>query len=475
MYYRASGKAVCADVIPYYENGEFKLFYLCDHRDISVHGEGCPWCLITTKDLVRFQDFGPVLPRGGAEEQDLYVFTGCCIRAGEEYIIFYTGHNPHLKEKGLPEEKILRAVSRDLVHWRKDKDFVLAAPPWLEMHDFRDPFVFYDEERREYGMLIAGRVKNGDPSSARGATVLARSRDLTHWEVDKTPFYAPHAYYTHECPDLFRIGDRWYLLFSEFTDKIVTTYRMSHSPYGPWTAPRVNNFDGHAFYAAKSVSDGRRRILFGWNCIKQDERDDGAWQWGGTIIPHEIVQLPDGTLGVKCPEEIAAQYGQEVALAVKRTMGGVAAGQGDYALGSEGRSLCMLGRMPENGKIELTFNASSDCGDFGVLLRADEGADCYYAVKFEPRFNRVAMDRQPRADNTRHMEPETERYCPIVPGEENKLLILFEGSVLEVYINDRVAMSARMFDRKEGDLGIFTHNTSVNFQNVKLYRQEEEK
>ena len=225
MYYRAPEKAVCADVIPFYENGEFKLFYLRDYRDISVHGEGCPWCLLTSSDLVHFHDHGPVLLRGGEEEQDLYVFTGCCIRAGEEYMIFYTGHNPHLREKGLPEQKILRATSRDLLHWKKDRDFVFAAPDWLEMHDFRDPFVFYDEERKEYCMLIAGRLKNGDPSSARGVTLLACSPDLTHWEVEKEPFYAPHAYFTHECPDLFRIGDWWYLVFSEFTDRIVTTYR----------------------------------------------------------------------------------------------------------------------------------------------------------------------------------------------------------------------------------------------------------
>lgn len=475
MYYRAPEKAVCADVIPFYENGEFKLFYLRDYRDISVHGEGCPWCLLTSSDLVHFHDHGPVLLRGGKEEQDLYVFTGCCIRAGEEYMIFYTGHNPHLREKGLPEQKILRATSRDLLHWEKDRDFVFAAPDWLEMHDFRDPFVFYDEERKEYCMLIAGRLKNGDPSSARGVTLLACSPDLTHWEVEKEPFYAPHAYFTHECPDLFRIGDWWYLVFSEFTDRIVTTYRMSRSPFGPWVSPKINSFDGHAFYAAKSVSDGKRRILFGWNCIKQDERDDAPWQWGGTIIPHEIVQQPDGTLAVKCPQEVAAQYPDRLPVAAGRTMGSVSYQDGKYLLGGEGKSLCMLGAMPENGKIELSFTASDDCGDFGLLLRADAGVDAYYAVRFEPRFNRLAMDIQPRADNTRHTQVDVERWCPVVPGEKNKLLILFEGSVLEVYVNDKVAMSARMFDRREGDFGIFTHNTSVCFEEIGLFRQEEER
>ena len=482
MFYRAPGKAVCADVIPFFEDGEFKLFYLRDYRDIEAHGEGCPWCLLTTKDLVHYEDKGPVLLRGKEDEQDLYVFTGCCIKAGEEYVIFYTGHNPHLRAKGLPEQKILRATSRDLIHWEKDRNFVFEAPDWLEMHDFRDPFVFFDEEKKKYCMLIAGRLKNEDPVFSKGVTLIAYSDDLLHWVVDKEPFFAPHAYFTHECPDLFKMGDWWYLVFSEFTDKIVTTYRMSRTPYGPWISPKVNNFDGHAFYAAKSVSDGRRRILFGWNCIKLGEKDGAPWQWGGTIIPHEIVQEKDGTLSVKCPDEIAKQYGTALPLAEGRTLGNVEREKGitslaeaekggdTYSLGGEGKSLALLGDLPENGRIEMAFTASDDCGDFGVYMRADEELNCFYAVKFEPRFNRLALDIQPREDNTRHTQIDVERYCPIKAGEKNKLMIIFEGSVLEVYVNDKVAMSARMFDRKEGKFGIFVHNTNVRFEDIKLYR-----
>lgn len=239
------------------------------------------------------------------------MFTGCCIKDGDTYYIFYTGHNPHLRAKGLPEQKVLRATSKDLINWEKDKDFVFEAPEWLEMHDFRDPFVFYDEDKKKYCMLLAGRVKNENPVNSKGVTLIAYSDDLTSWEVAKEPFYEPHAYFTHECPDLFKMGNYWYLVFSEFTDKIVTTYRISESPFGPWRTPLVNNFDAHAFYAAKSTTDGKRRILFGWNCIKFDEKDDNFWQWGGTVIPHEIVQAEDGTLYIKCPEEVRAAYSED--------------------------------------------------------------------------------------------------------------------------------------------------------------------
>lgn len=468
MFYRAPGRAVCADVIPFYDEGEFKLFYLRDYRNIEADGEGCPWCLLRTADLVNYRDCGEVLPRGQAEEQDLYVFTGSCIKANGEYIIFYTGHNPHLRKQGFPEQKILRAKSKDAVHWVKDKDFCFAAPDKFEMHDFRDPFVYFDEEKKVYGMLIAGRVKSDNPVDCKGVTLVAYSKDLDKWELADEPFYAPNAYFTHECPDLFKMGKWWYLVFSEFTDKIVTTYRMSESIDGPWITPKVNTFDGHAFYAAKSASDGKRRIMFGWNCIKNGETDGAPWQWGGTVIAHELVQDDDGTLWVRCPDEVRAAYSQNIKTEERLRIGGVIEKKGEYTLGDDGKNIVMFGKTPENFKLELKFRITDDRGDFGVILRENGNLDSNYAVKFEPKFNRFAFDRHPRIDNTVPFAAATERYCPLKTGEENTLLIIAEGSVLEVYVNDRVAMSERMFDLKEGNFGIYTHNTTVVFSDIKL-------
>ena len=123
MFFRPEGKAVAADVIPFYENNKFKLFYLQDYRDIKEYGEGCPWVLLETADLVNFTNYGVVLPRGSVDEQDLYVFTGCCVKFNDEYRIYYTGHNPHKRKQGLPEQKILLATSKDMIHWVKQEDF----------------------------------------------------------------------------------------------------------------------------------------------------------------------------------------------------------------------------------------------------------------------------------------------------------------------------------------------------------------
>lgn len=119
MFYRPKGKAVAADVIPFYKDGIFYLFYLKDFRDAEKYGEGVPWYLIKTKDFVNFEDCGEVLARGTDEQQDLFVFTGSVIEHEGKYYLFYTGHNPHLREKGKPEQAVMLAVGEDCEHFQK--------------------------------------------------------------------------------------------------------------------------------------------------------------------------------------------------------------------------------------------------------------------------------------------------------------------------------------------------------------------
>ncbi len=474
LFYRPDERAVCADVIPYFENGEFKLFYLKDYRDPQAVGEGCDWNLLTTRDFVTYQDHGTVLKRGDADAQDLYVYTGCCNRIEDTYYIYYTGHNPHMAEKGLPVQKIMRAKSKDMLHWEKDENFFMQAPAQFEMHDFRDPFIYYDEEHARYCMLIAARERCDAPENTKGVTLIAYSKDFLHWETSETPFYAPHAYYTHECPDLFRMGDWWYLVFSEFTDRYITTYRMSKSPQGPWLTPPVNTFDGHAFYAAKSVSDGTRRFLFGWNPIKDEEVDDGLWQWGGNIIVHEIVQNEDGTLAVRCPEGVMQAYGAPAPITGRSSFGAAQECGGAVTVGDEcGRGQVMFGALPKRCKIEMQFTPQGDAGDFGVLLHADFVKNTFYTLRFEGLYQRMSLDRWPRPSLACHTLTDTERPVSLRAGEKNQLVLLIEGSVLEVYLNDKVAMGARMFDLK-GAWGVYAVGSPVRFEKITIAERKDE-
>lgn len=299
-------KQFCADFIPFYEDGVYHLFYLRDFRGDPEYGEGIPWYQVETRDFVHFVDRGEMLPKGGKDEQDLYVFTGSVIKAKGQYHIFYTGNNHHFMEQGRPAQGVMHAVSDDLYHWTKQQGWVMYADPEkYEKNDFRDPFVYFSPETGRYHMLLVCRKKGGAISD--GFTALYSSEDLEQWR-DEGPLWAPNLYHTHECPDLFQMGNWWYLIYSEYTDRWITRYVMSESPTGPWKIPQDDQFDGRAFYAAKSASDGKNRYLFGWITTRQEDQDQGNWMWGGCLGVHQLLQRPDGTLFCKMPDTVEKAF-----------------------------------------------------------------------------------------------------------------------------------------------------------------------
>jgi beta-fructofuranosidase len=456
-----------ADVIPFFWQGVYHLFYLKDFRDASGHGEGTPWCHLTTTDFVRFDDHGEILARGRRDEQDLYVFTGSVIEHAGQFHIFYTGHNPHFEPQGKPVQGVMHAVSDDLYTWRKvPQDTFYAPADRYEPHDWRDPFVFWDDEAGEWSMLLAARLKEG-PSRRRGCTALCSSADLKRWHVCE-PFWSPALYFTHECPDLFRIGDWWYLLFSEFSEACVTRYRMSRSLHGPWLAPANDTFDGRAFYAAKTATDGFDRFLFGWNPTREGETDEGRWQWGGHMVAHRLRQQSDGTLGVEMPETVQHALRTQQAVAFTAGVGNVTADGDSVRLASQGRFSCAAaGALPHVCHIQASATFAEGTRNFGLMLRTSDDFETGYTIRFEPAMQRLAFDSWPRPGDKPAM-CELERPMRLQAGEPLEINVLIDGSVCEVYAGGSVAMSARLYNHPRGQWGVFAGEGDVRFEQVSL-------
>ena len=457
---------VAADFIPLFWEDQFHLFYLKDYRDIPARGEGTPWFLLQTADFVHFDDRGESLARGGADEQDLYVFTGCALRAEGRFHIFYTGHNPHLRRQGRPEQAVLHAVSDDLVHWQKLSEEAFFAPEPFEPHDWRDPFVFWNEEAGEYWMLTAARLREG-PSRRRGCTALSTSKDLVHWSV-REPFYAPGLYFTHECPDLFRIGEWWYLVFSEFSEGCLTRYRMSRSLSGPWLTPAVDSFDGRAYYAAKTAANGSERYLFGWNPTRSAERDTGDWNWGGNLVVHRLEQQPDGSLAVCLPQSVGDVFSSSIPVRFEHMLGKAAVGPAGLSLDAAGGYAGALAdEMPPACRITARVSFEPGTQSLGVALRMSEDFESGYFIRMEPLRQRLVFDRWPRPGDQPYLA-ELERPLVLIPSHPVEVEVLVEGSLCEVYVDHKVAMSVRMYEHTLGAWGFFCGEGRAEFTGLAL-------
>jgi beta-fructofuranosidase len=463
IFYRPAN-GVAADFIPFYWDGAYHLFYLKDYRDVEGHGEGTPWFHLVTRDFVQFEDWGEALPRGPAGTQDVWVFTGSVIERDRTFYIFYTGHNSHLKEQGRPVQAVMRATSPDLRSWTKDPAFRFTAPPGYEPDDWRDPFVFWDEEAGAYWMLLAARKPTG-PGRHRGCIALAASPDLETWEVCE-PFWAPDLYYTHECPDLFRSGEWWVLIYSTFSERTVTHYRLSRCLEGPWRAPADDAFDGRPYYAAKTAGDGEHRYLFGWLATREGETDAGRWQWGGNLVVHELVQQPYGTLAVRPPESVLAPFVHPVPLAPRPVLGEWDVNGERMATRSAGRfSALTLGELPQECLVEAEVTCASGTANLGLLLRADAALEGYYQVRLEPNRQRLVFDCWPRPGDQPFV---IERPLAMRAGEPVRLQVLVDGTCVVVYADERVALSCRMYDHRQGQLGLFVSEGEARFEAVRV-------
>ena len=218
------------DLIPYWEDGIFYGFYLHDPRiKDKEYAEETTWHLVTTKDFVNLEYKGEAIKRGGDDKPNKNIYTGSVIKDKDGiYHAFYTAYNADIKINGKSVQSVMQATGTDPLHLETKEDFLFVADGVrYEEFDWRDPYVFWNEEEGCYYMLLAARHKDGGQLRG-GCVALCKSEDLDHWSYEE-PFYAPNMYVTMECPEVFRMGDYWYLVYSTFSDRFTTHYRISKS------------------------------------------------------------------------------------------------------------------------------------------------------------------------------------------------------------------------------------------------------
>ncbi len=468
LFYRPVS-AVAGDVIPFFDQGVFKPFYLRNFRGNrdETHKDG--WVMLTTRDHVHFQETDTGI-RGG---------TGSVIKVQDEYHLFYCTFQQQ------PERNwIQHAVSRDLLMWTTLSEEAFASDDHIygAVH-FRDPYVFFHEKEQCWWMLVAAQRKG--PTTRQACVGLCKSEDLHHWRYCE-PLYAPaEAQGAFECPELFQWGDWYYLVYSSYADRFQTLYRMSRTPEGPWLRPPVDSFDARAFYAAKSVSDGQRRYLYGWNPTRQGNEhqfdpqtdcgmDWKTWDWGGNLVVHELKQQQDGTLTVDIPQSVAQAVAQPVALTPEALSKGWTLAPEQFTANARYTYEALLAwPLPDCCRVETEIRYEGPAACFGVALQVDKTFAKGYYLLLEPPRQRLEFRSSARMTEEGGQkfpyEVELERPLALRPGKNIHLTLLREKSILEVYVDGQVALSARM-DKQPGDgFGLFAQQGTVRFTNTRLF------
>lgn len=301
-----------------------------------------------------------------------------------------------------------------------------------------------------------------------GCTAVYVSDDVRSWEHYQT-LYAPRTFITHECHDCFKMGGKWYLSFSNYSRWWETRYRVSERFDGPWKVPQQDDmFDGREYYAAKSVTDGKKRYMVGWESIREGCKDSGRHLWGGNLLVHELVQRRDGSLGVKMPESIEKSF--QTALFLKPQ-----SRQGDLACRAESTEVCAkdgfgwaeLGELKETCLFRTRIRWDEQTQAAGLMIHTEPDLQKWCQLRLEIHHGRILMDRYSRVDGDQYYLDER----PITfTGNSAEIKLTVSGNIMLVYVDD-VALASRCYEIGTGSVGVFAEYGKIICTDTELLIQ----
>ena len=454
---------MCGDLMPFYENGVYTFIYLYKYCIYAVE----------TKDFVHYDNFRIVLQNGTPQEQDWHAATGSVCKCKDQYYFYYTGFcEGNRGKEGKYEQAILRAVSRDMISWEKDKEFMFCPD---EEHfagrHWRDPHVFWNKALGKYSMLVTACEKDGEENRS-GCTAVYVSDDILNWEYYNT-ICSPGIYPTLECQDCFEINGKWYLTYSSYEKQCETKYKVADAFEGPWITPAWDDkFDGRDFYAAKTVFDGKHRYLVGWQSIRKDCKNDSPYVWGGNVVVHELVQRKNGELGVKMPDTIRQAFTSPLERNVVVKRGEWDTGKIISGKAAAGFGLIELSPMKNVCLIKATLKWTKDTHAVGIMFHIDgEKMEQWCQLRLELSHNRIALEKSGKTEKDQFFDEE--RPIHFREDQYAEITVLTSNDIIVVYVDD-VALCGRCYNYSVGNAGVFVEYGEVQVKKFEVLEGEEQ-
>jgi beta-fructofuranosidase len=389
---------------PIYYRGFYHLFY-----QLHPFSDGSGpkyWGHVRSRDLAKWETL-PIALAPATEAGEAEVWSGCCTINGRgKPMIFYTSIAPG-KSAQTHAEQWAALGDDDLITWRRsDANPVLseALHDGRKIYDWRDPFIFRHQKRT---FLVAG----GNLNEAKGGQAVvniyeAENPDLTQWKYRGVLFQIPDPQArTAECPNFFKLGDRWVLFVSPYgrVQYFVGDFDPETCRFQARTRGSLDS--GPHFYAPNTmqVSDGRR-LVWGW--VNGFSEGHG---WNGCLsLPRLLSLSRDGQLRQSPAPELSKLRGKSVEWRNIRLEPGV-------------RPLT----LPRTNTLEIRADIDLESAE-GIVLAFKSGAADARPVTI--KLSRSELQKK-----------DADLSLALNKSERNLgLRIFIDRSVLEVFANDTV-------------------------------------
>ena len=431
------------DCMPFYNQKDhlFYLYFQKDTRNPVPFGDPFGWELATTKDFVNYQSYGEVLKKGTEEAEDQFIYAGSVFENQKGQIrAFYTGFNRNFISQDRSSQVLMKAASENGIDWQK-KGLAqeLAPQPGYDPDNWRDPNIVWDENAEQYLLVIGTRLKS-DVKEKTGRLVYYTSKDCQNWTF-KGDFWAPGMYTMIEMPQLFKEHDWWYLVYSEYDLEKTTHYAMSKNIMGPWTIPVQDTFNGRAYYAARTATNGKERFLFGWVPSKEAGKDENNYLWGGTFLPLKVEQDENGELKTEIPVAIKRAVKKQVKFKKNKI-------ESDFKRTEVAYSGPLLGK---NFLLQNKLAVKKGTRSFSVVFFENQHTGEGYEFNIDFNTKTLSVRRTPNLRWYQMMNIGLSRQVEIKPEQEYEFSLLVDDTVA-VFEIAGVTLSCRV--QKNIDCGL---------------------
>ena len=480
--YYAPYTGFVGDPMPFFDTktNSFKVLYLQEYRpnQATYH----PFWGLETKDAAHYDQLSQVLPTGSASEQDAHLGTGCVVysEADHLYYIYYTGERD-MPKAGEDVQVIMRATSPDFKTWTKDPLFRLrGVANGYSSQDFRDPCIFFADDL--WHMVISTKV------GGKGNLVEYTSPDLKDWT--HVGIFMPMMWDRfYECPDVFKMGEYWYLVYSElsggkgkewgrhvqyFKGKTLADLKAcTAGDAGKWPDDHDGFLDSRGFYAGKTAAlNDSTRYIWGW-CPTREGNDntktnpEGEPQWAGSLVAHRLIQHDDGTLTLGEIPAIKSKYANSKEVKVMaQSEEGVTETKSGYTLAAN--SYVLFNRLDYHNHLSMTVTTATAADKFGISFVRGTDSKKYYTLVVNPEGNtrrKINFEEEggvgfigaidsymfhTPADNTYHID------------------IYTDNSVLVLYINDVLAYTNRIYGIQHNCWSVNSYNGEITVSDIRL-------
>ncbi len=414
--------------------GQYHLFYQYNPHG-AFHGT-IHWGHAASADLVHWQHLPIALAPSPNGPDAAGVWSGCAVNNHGVPTLLYTGVQP--------QTQCLAWSDDDLLTWHKQPQPVLQAPladlnivggqrGW----EWRDPWGWLEDDT--WYMLLGSGIRN-----VGGTVLLYESKDLFHWTYlhpiligDRNDLGD-----VWECPNLFRLGDRYVLLISVIPEFRHTYYLIgdyAQQKFHPATRGKTDH--GAYFYAAQTMRDETgRRLMWGWIKEGRDAQAQRAAGWSGVMsLPRVLDLLPDGTLSMVVAPELTALRDKH-------------AHWTDLTFSPDAPDVLdnVQGRCLEiNAEFELI-----DAEKFGLWICCSPDGEERTLIAYDVAQQCLSIDRQqsslsPAADKAVDIAP-----LPIGLGERLTLRIFIDQSIVEVFASRQICLTSRIYPTRADSSGV---------------------